>query len=160
MFRTILFLAALAALAACVLGQAPAQAEASVEIYLAKDDGEGFAGEAATEFAPGDIPIHCIVKLGSPEPATVKMTLVAVKVTGVKAGMQVVSASFTTSDGQNEVYFQGRPHRQWVPGIYRADIMINEEKAGSVEFTVKGNAPAAGASNFVRPRPKQPVRKP
>ena len=55
------------------------------EIYLAKDNGEGKAGEAETSFLTTDIPIFCVVQLDSLKPATVKMNFIAVKVAGVKA---------------------------------------------------------------------------
>jgi hypothetical protein len=78
-------------------------------IYLAKDDGTGQAGDAASSFAPTDIPIYCVVMLDSPAPVTVRMNLVAAKVTGVKPDSKVLSVSYTTKDGQNRVNF---PERQ------------------------------------------------
>jgi hypothetical protein len=66
------------------------------EIYLAKDDGTGKAGEAATAFETTDVPIHCVVQLDSAESVTVKMQLVAVNVPGVKPGTKVVATSYTT----------------------------------------------------------------
>src|ERR1700742_4217485 len=77
------------------------------DIYLAKDDGKGQAGEAATTFRTTDIPIYCIVQLDSTAPATVKMNLVAESVAGVKADTKVVSTSYTTKDGENRVNFNG-----------------------------------------------------
>jgi len=129
------------------------------ELYLARDDGEGKAGEVTTVFSPSDIPIHCIVMLKDAAPATVKMNFVAVKVNGVKPESRVVSASFSTVQGQDQVYFTGRPHGKWVAGRYRIDIFVNEKLEKSLAFDVKGGAVPA-ASNFVPTKPKpRPTRK-
>src|SRR5436309_13329289 len=39
------------------------------EAYLAKDDGEGKAGEQVTEFQTTDVPIYCVVLLESNQAA-------------------------------------------------------------------------------------------
>src|SRR6187431_1122575 len=96
----------------------------SVEIYLAKDDGTGKAGEEATSFVTTDVPIYCVVQLGSGIPTTVKMNLVAVAVPGVKADTKVVTTIYTTKDNEDRVNFTGRPAGQWVAGRYRVDIFV------------------------------------
>lgn len=131
---------------------------APAEIYLAKDDGEGKAGDAATEFLPSDVPIHCVVKLFSSEPVTVKMFLIAVNVSGVKPGSNIVSTSYTTGEGENIVFFHGRPHKQWVPGIYRADIHLNGKQIGSLEFVVKGDVRTTGGNTFAPKNSRPPAR--
>jgi hypothetical protein len=129
------------------------------DLYLARDDGEGKAGEVTTVFSPGDIPIHCIVMLKDAAPATVKMNFVAVKVNGVKPESRVVSASYSTVQGQNQVYFTGRPHGKWTAGSYRIDIFVNEKLEKSLAFDVKGGSVPA-ASNFAPTKPKpRPARK-
>ena len=63
----------------------PAQGPADVqveEVYLAKDNGSGIAGEAATVFMPTDIPLYCVVILSTIEPVQVKMNFVAAAVPG------------------------------------------------------------------------------
>lgn len=107
------------------------------EMYLARDDGSGKAGEAAEGFVTSDIPIYCVVQLNSGEPTTVRMNLVAVSVPGVKAETKVVSTSYTTKDLQDRVNFSGRPRGQWVAGTYRVDIFIENRLAGSKDFTVQ-----------------------
>lgn len=147
--------------AACVAagGQEPAVPSGSVEdVYLAKDDGEGKAGEVASIFSPRDIPIHCIVVLAKPDPTTVRMNFVAVKVNGVKPESKVVSASFATSQGQDRVFFTGKPHGQWTAGVYRIDVFVNDRLEKSLSFEVKGGAVPA-ASNFAPTRPRTKVRK-
>lgn len=99
------------------------------EIYLAKDDGTGKAGEEAAGFLTTDIPIYCVVILHPAGPVTVRMNLVAVSVSGVKAETRVVSTSYTTKTNQNRVNFSGRPDGAWNAGKYRADIYINNELA-------------------------------
>ena len=105
-------------------------------IYVAKDDGTGQAGDAASKFAPTDVPIYCVVMLDSTAPVTVRMNLVAAKVTGVKPDSKVLSVSYTTKDGQNRVNFTGRPAGKWVAGTYRVDIFLNDKFIKDVSFDV------------------------
>jgi hypothetical protein len=129
------------------------------DVYLAKDDGGGKAGEVVTEFGTGDVPIHCVVVLDSTAKVTVKMNFVAVAVPGVKADSKVVSASYTTTEMQNRVNFTGRPDGRWTPGRYRVDIFIDGKAEKQLEFSIKGTAASVpAASKFVRtvekPKPK------
>lgn len=122
--------------AVCAQAIAVSDDRSAVEIYLAKDDGTGNAGKESSEFLPTDVPIYCVVQLGSPDPVTVKMTLFAVNVPGVKAETKVVSTTYTTKNGQDRVNFTGHPHGKWIAGKYRVDIFVEDEKAGSLSFTV------------------------
>ncbi len=108
-----------------------------LEIYFAKDDGTGNAGEETTSFVTTDVPIYCVVQLDSAVPTTVKMNLVAVAVPGVKAETRVVSTSYTTKDNQDRVNFSGRPAGQWVAGRYRVDIFVGRSAVVSREFAVQ-----------------------
>ncbi|MGC2239062.1 MAG: hypothetical protein WA584_23105, partial [Pyrinomonadaceae bacterium] len=83
------------------------------EISLARDDGNGKAGEEAEIFGTKDVPIHCLVQLNSLKSVTVKMNLVAVKVAGVKAETKVVTVSYKTNGNQNRVKFTGKPDGLW-----------------------------------------------
>ena len=130
----------MAVLAAAALSQesdASSVEVAIAEIYLAKDDGNGNAGEEATGFVTTDIPIHCVVQLDSAVPVTVTMNLVAVAVPGVKPETRVVSTSYKTVDNQNRVNFSGRPAGQWVAGRYRVDIFVGKAPVVSREFAVQ-----------------------
>jgi hypothetical protein len=140
-----------------VIAQTPESDPGTAEIYLAKDDGKGKPGEPATVFSTSDSPIHCVVKLGDTTPVTVKMFLVAVNVSGVKPDSRVVSASFTTTDGQNEVFFNGRPHKVWFAGSYRADIFVDGKPFRSLDFVVTAPKAAVKANSFA---PKSAVAKP
>ncbi len=147
-----------------VIAQTPESEMGAAEIYLAKDDGKGNPGEPATEFSTTDTPIHCVVKLGDTAPVTVKMFLVAVNVSGVKPDSRVVSASFTTSDGQNEVFFNGRPQKLWFSGTYRADIFVDGKPFRSLDFVVtapkaasKGSSLAPKTSSVKPRRPRSKV---
>ena len=124
------------------------------DVYLAKDDGEGKAGEVASSFSPNDIPIHCIVVLSTADPIAVRMNFVAVKVNGVKPESKVVSASYATSQGQDRVFFTGKPHSKWTAGNYRIDVFVNDRLEKSLDFEVKGGAVTAARSNFTPARPK------
>lgn len=119
------------------------------ELYLAKDDGTGKAGDQVAEFKTSDIPIYCIVLLDTTARVTVKMNFVAVNVSGVKPDTKVVTASYTTKDGQNRVNFTGRPDDKWTPGTYRVDIFLDGKIAKNVEFEIKNKGANATAAKFV-----------
>ena len=126
------------------------------EIYLAKDDGKGKPGVAASEFTVSDVPIHCVVRLVGPAQAKVRMNLVAADVAGVKPETQVVSSSYTTKADEDRVFFLGRPERLWTPGTYRADVYINDILVNKLEFEIRG--PAAPVKSALGFQPKQPVK--
>ena len=107
------------------------------DIYLAKDDGTGQAGEAATDFFTTDVPIYCVVVLESAAPAEVKMVLVAVSVPGVKAETAVVSTAYKTKEGETRVNFSGRPVGRWVAGKYRADIYLGGKLMVKLDFDIE-----------------------
>ena len=152
--------------AAATFAQPPGDAPrvGGAELYLAKDNGEGRAGDAATGFLTTDVPIYCVVQLDSYTPVTVKMNLVAVKVPGVKPGTHVVSTSYTTRSNQSRVNFTGRPDGKWIAGQYRVDIFIGNAPAVSRNFTVSVTPPAKPSDTAADPRtealltPKRPVR--
>jgi hypothetical protein len=130
------------------------------DVYLAKDDGSGQAGEIVTEFRTTDVPIFCVVVLDTNEKVTVKMNFVAVSVGGVKADTKVVTASYTTSQGQNRVNFTGRPEGKWTPGRYRVDIFLDGKVVKNVEFDIKktgGSGNGASAAKFVPPSTAKPA---
>jgi len=141
--------------------QTPATATSSAieEVYLARDDGSGKAGDQADEFRTTDIPIHCVVLLDSPAKVTVKMNFVAVKVAGVKPETKVVSASYTTSEKQNRVNFTGTPDGAWTPGRYRVDLFIDGKAVKSIEFDIKSSTSNVAAASYLKP-PDPPKPKP
>lgn len=144
----------------------PMSASAVEVLYLAKDNGNGRAGDQVSEFSTSDIPIYCVVLLGGTAKVTVKMNFVAVNVAGVKADTKVVTASYTTKDGQNRVNFSGRPDDKWTPGTYRVDIFLDGKIAKNVEFEIKNKSITATAAKFVpspdppKPAPPKRPRKP
>ena len=133
----------------------PATPAGVVEIYLAKDDGTGKAGDEATSFVTTDVPIYCVVKLDSTSPTTVRMNLVAVAVPGVKADTKVVSTTYTTKDNQDRVNFTGRPVGQWVAGRYRVEISVGDAEVISREFAVQKavQVPAKPVAKPTVPKP-------
>lgn len=153
-----LFLCA-AALAQEPLATPPVPVSAVEDVFLARDDGTGKAGEVVESFTTADIPIFCIVTLTREEPVTVKMSLVAVRVAGVKPETKVVSTSYTTKERQTRVNFTGRPGDAWVAGTYRIDIFVEGVREKSVTFEMVRSGPPVGASTFAPSKPKRPRKK-
>jgi hypothetical protein len=154
MRQLVLFSIILTAMAVSALSQT---AQPGVEeAYLARDDGSGKAGEQVSEFLTTDVPIHCVILLDTQSNVTVKMNFVAVAVSGVKAETKVVTASYTTKDGQNRVFFTGRPDGRWTPGKYRVDIFLDGKAATNIAFDIKSTGINAGNSfrPTAKPRPK------
>ena len=147
-------------------GDDPTTSVGIADLYLAKDDGTGKAGDQATSFVTTDVPIYCVVQLDSGAPVTVKMNLVAVSVPGVKAETKVVSASYTTRDNQDRVNFTGRPVGQWVAGLYRVDVFVGDLPVVSREFAVQKSTQAKPVSKPANRRSSDksrlagPVKKP
>lgn len=123
-------------------------------IFLSRDNGEGKPGEETATFLPNDIPIYCVITLKDFDVVNVRMNLVAVKVSGVKPESKVVTASYTTKNGQNRIIFTGRPDGLWEPGNYRIDVFVGGAKVRSIPFTV---IKASGQQDFA-PRPGRPKR--
>jgi hypothetical protein len=133
--------------------------QAIEEAYLARDNGEGKAGDQVTEFATTDIPIYCVVLLESSQTSVVKMNFVAVSVSGVKPETKVVTASYKTKDGENRVNFTGKPDGKWTPGKYRVDIFLDGKMEKNLVFDIKSSASGfSGAASFQPP--KRPVKRP
>jgi hypothetical protein len=131
------------------------------EIYLAKDNGEGKAGEKAESFFTNDVPIYCVVQLNSAKSATVKMNFIAVKVAGVKDETKVFTTSYTTSGNQSRVNFTGQPSDgKWVAGTYRIDILINDKPAQNLTFEIQKTTKELEAEAKVKPKaPTKAIRK-
>lgn len=136
----------------------PATTHGIEEVYLAKDDGNGKAGEQVTEFRTTDIPIYCVVLLESDAKTVVRMNFVAVNVAGVKPETKVVTASYTTKNGKNRVNFTGQPDGKWTPGKYRVDLFLDGKKAGNIEFMIKNSNAETSAIKFFQP-PETPKPK-
>ena len=148
-------------LSASVLAQTPPPASPAIEeVYLAKDNGEGKAGEQVTEFRTTDTPIYCVVLLDTAAATVVKMNFVAVSVRGVKAETKVVTASYTTKENQNRVNFSGRPDGKWTPGKYRVDLYLDGKLVTNVEFEIKGVGAAGNTSASYLQSPVEPKSKP
>lgn len=128
------------------------------EIYLAKDDGTGKAGDEATSFVTTDVPIYCVVMLSTSTPVKVKMNLVAVAVAGVRPDTKVVSTSYTTRDNENRVNFTGRPAGQWVPGRYRVDIFVDDKQVMTREFAIQKATQAKPTAKPQDPKPSDKSR--
>jgi hypothetical protein len=130
-------------------------------IALMRDDGEGNPGAETEIFKTTDFPIHCQITLDSVKSSTVKMILVAVAVSGLKAETKIMTVNYKTNGEQNIVNFRGSPQNVWLAGKYRVDIFVDNRLAGNKEFTIeKSGASSAGQTNFSpKPKPK-PKTKP
>ena len=133
--------------------QEPASAPQPIiaEIFLAKANIDGKAGDAVENFIVTDVPIFCVVRLVSPGVASVKMDLFAANVPGVKPGTKVVSTSYTTKFDEDRVNFTGRPRGLWVAGIYRAEIFISDKKVRNIEFEIKASSTEAEKPPILKP---------
>lgn len=158
-FAHSLFLALLICTAAAAQQPVATPVSAIEDVFLARDDGNGKAGDVVEGFMTADIPIFCIVRLTTDKSVTVKMNLVAVKVAGVKPETKVVSTSYTTKENQNRVNFSGRPHGAWVAGTYRIDVFVDGVQEKSVTFQMTASGPPVGASKFAPSKPKPTRRK-
>lgn len=144
-----------------VFGQTEPKSVGVEELYLAKDDGKGKAGDVAESFQTNDVPIHCIIQLDSMNPTTVKMNFVAVEVKGVKAETKVVSVSYKTNGKQNSVDFTGKPEKIWTAGNYRIDIFLDDKLIQSKTFEIKNPPTLPAAANSFQPsKPIAPKPKP
>ena len=154
----LIFSFTLVVLASTAFGQPPEPAEMRwiEDMYLAKDDGSGQAGDTAASFSTTDIPIYCVVLLSGASPVTVKMNLVAVTVPGVKTETRVVSTSYTTKDNQNRVNFSGRPDKFWTAGKYRVDVFIDGTLVKKLDFEIR--KPAAAVKSALGFQPIQPAK--
>ena len=119
------------------------------EITMARDDGNGKAGETTDQFLTTDNPIYCIVQLDSLKSTTVKMFLVAVKADGLKPETKSISVSYTTNGKQNRVNFNASPDGVWAAGDYRIDLFIDGEFARSHSFEIKNSPKETGTQKQI-----------
>jgi len=130
------------------------------EISLARDDGNGKAGEAANVFTTTDVPIHCLVQLASTKAVLVKMNFVAVKTPGLKPETKVVTVSYKTNGKQISVNFTASPETVWAAGKYRVDIFLDGKIAKSLEFEIKKSPKEISKEKQPQPKTKsQPKAK-
>jgi hypothetical protein len=137
----------------------PPETVAIEQMFLARDDGDGKAGDEAEDFLTTDVPIYCVIQLNSTKPATVKMNFVAVSVPGVKAETRVITVSYKTNGNQDRVSFKGKPEKIWTAGNYRIDIFIDDKLALGKSFEIKKSPletpkTPVKTQNFVTPKPK------
>ncbi|REJ75644.1 MAG: hypothetical protein DWQ47_09245 [Acidobacteria bacterium] len=129
----------------CLLAAAPALGQTNGErpeegpvlkIALAKEEKDGTITEDPPSFEPTDIPIICYIDLREETPATVKLTIVAVKAVGLRPNTGIVTVAYRTKAGENQVTFQVQPSKTWALGEYRADVFVDGKKSGERSFSV------------------------
>jgi hypothetical protein len=106
-------------------------------LTLAREDADGNITENIDVFRPTDIPIYCYVDLNSTAPVTVKLNFIAVKVKGVRPNARVISISYATKNGEDNVTFTGKPEKVWIVGVYRVDILLDGKPTLSKSFEVQ-----------------------
>lgn len=122
------------------------------ELFLAKDDGNGKAGDVVSSFFTTDVPIYCVVQLDSDKPVTVKMNFVAVAVAGVKPDSKVVTTSYTTKEGQSRVNFTGKPFDKWNAGKYKVEIYLDGKLAKDLTFDIRPASGSADGAAYFQPK--------
>lgn len=137
------------------------RANSSVEeISLARDDGSGKPGEIKDSFAAADVPLHCLIKLDSGEPALVKLNVVTVEADGYKPESVIVSVSYKTVDNQDRVNFRVSPgNKFWSAGKYRADVFIDGVKVDSKNFEIIKSVREPEAKKTTQPKTTRRARK-
>ena len=130
------------------------------EISLARDDGDGKAGEIADKFYTTDVPLYCIIQLNSDKSANVKMNIVAVKANGYKPETKVITVSYTTKETHTKVIFNASPEKIWAVGNYRVDILINGKFADSLSFEIEKRATETTNKTKFAPNNKTRTKKP
>lgn len=130
------------------------------EISLARDDGNGKAGEITDKFYTTDIPLYCIIRLNSDKSANVKMNIVAVKANEYKPETKVITVSYTTKENHNKVIFNASPEKVWSAGNYRVDILINGKIADSLSFDIEKKATETKNKTKFAPNNKTKTKKP
>lgn len=128
------------------------------EISLARNDGNGKAGEITDKFYTTDVPLYCIIQLNSDKSASVKMNIVAVKADGYKPETKVITVSYTTKETHNKVIFNASPEKVWSAGTYRVDVLINGKFADSLSFEIEKKA--AETKNKTKFVPNNKTKKP
>lgn len=133
------------------------------EIFLARDDGKGAAGAPTTKFTTTELPVYVFIQLDSGEPATVKMSLIAVKAAGLKPETKVVTVSYATKKNENQVNFTASPQNVWAAGSYRVDVFLDGKLAKSQTFEIEKSAQEAVREKPGAPKtfaPRKPLKKP
>jgi hypothetical protein len=105
-------------------------------LALARDDGNGEAGEEVTRFKASDRRIHVVAELSDfKDGVEVKVALTAVSAGGAK-GKELgdVSVVFTSFDNVGCYYFTWP--RDWPVGTYRVDAFLDGKLTQSLEFDV------------------------
>ena len=130
------------------------------EISLARDDGNGSAGETTDKFYTTDVPLYCVIQLNSDKSANVKMDIVAVKANGYKPEAKVITVSYTTKENHYKVIFNASPEKVWSAGTYRVDISINGKIADSLNFEIEKKATETKIKTKFAPNNNTKTKKP
>jgi len=128
---------------------------------LLRDDGAGKAGDETESFSTTDKLLHFRIQLTSRKASTVKMTLMAADVKGLKPETKSVMVSYKTNGKQSIVNFHVSPEDTWLPGKYRADVFIEGNLTDKKEFEIQRSGKEPEKEQPPVPKPdKKPASKP
>jgi hypothetical protein len=106
------------------------------KIELAKDDGEGDAGETVTSFRASDNPLHFVAHLSDFEAGTkVRMVLTAVDAGGSK-NEKVGEVEKETTAFENVLDAHWQFPRNWPTGRYKIEAYVNGKLDKTLEFDI------------------------
>lgn len=157
--RIVLLIALLCFSALAQTEKAEESAEFGVEsIVLAKDNGMGKSGEESISFSTSDTTIHCLVTLTDAKIVTVKLRMVAIEAKKIKNGTVVAEIVYKTKEEQNRVRFKTSPEKVWLPGKYRAEILLDGKLSKSLDFEITGELPKEETGKTPSPKTKKTRR--
>ena len=108
------------------------------KLSVAREDAAGNIVENPEFFGTKDIPITTYVDLNTDKPTLIKMEFIAVKAKGLRPNSKFFTANYKTKDGETGAVFTTKPKTVWAEGIYRVDVYLDAELAGSREIKIVG----------------------
>ncbi|HEX8098494.1 MAG TPA: hypothetical protein VF507_10675 [Pyrinomonadaceae bacterium] len=106
-------------------------------LYLARDDGAGNAGERVEGFTTSDRVLHCVAELNKARPGTkVTFSWYAVSV-GSTRNQLISSVDYATGPYEKLIYGKLTPRTTWPTGDYRVEVAINGARDESLDFSIE-----------------------
>lgn len=103
---------------------------------LAKGYENGEAVDATTTFAPSDLTLHLVVKVGNaPDDTTLRAEWSIVEVEGYEASA-IDATDLTLSSGEDTADFTLANNDVWPAGKYKVDLYLNDKLDRTLEFEV------------------------
>jgi hypothetical protein len=107
------------------------------EIYMAKDDGSGQAGDHTSTFSPGDRTIHCVATLKEAKAGTeMKFSWWIVDADGTQ-NKKIKDIDYTTKTLENIIHGHLSLPQDWPKGKYKVEVYVNGNLDKTVNYTVQ-----------------------